>query len=148
MYSHLVFPIVTGFLQTKKNQFVNVFKIQDYISNAVAITVLAMFVLTGCDTVSYFYHKSKSAILEGVLKQEFLAVELVSDLGEHIHLSDMSEEKSKRFVQIIVFGMYVLMYVLFFYLWLSRSSHQRYSVKKGVLNNFENLKLHDMVYYK
>ena len=148
MYSHLVFPIVTGFLQTKKNQFVNVFKIHDYISNAVAITVLAMFVLTGCDTVSYFYHKSKSAILEGVLKQEFLAVELVSDLGEHIHLSDMSEEKSKRFVQIIVFGMYVLMYVLFFYLWLSRSSHLRYSVKKGVLNNFENLKLHDMVYYK
>ena len=107
---------MTGFLQTKKNQFVNVSKIHDYISNAVAITLLAMFVLTGCDTVSYFYRKSKSSILEGVLKQEFLAAELVSDLGEHIHLSDMSEEKSKRFVQIIVFGMYVLMYVLFFYL--------------------------------
>ena len=107
---------MTGFLQTKKNQFVNVSKIHDYISNAVAITLLAMFVLTGCDTVSYFYRKSKSAILEGVLKQEFLAAELVSDLREHIQLSDMSEEKSKRFVQIIVFGMYVLMYVLFFYL--------------------------------
>ena len=125
---------MTGFLQTKKNQFVNVSEIHDYISNAAAITLLAMFVLTGCDTVSYFYRKSKSAILEGVLKQEFLAAELVSDLGEHIQLSDMSEEKSKRFVQIIVFGMYVLMYVLFFYLWLSRSSHQRYSVKKKVFS--------------
>ena len=37
------------FLQTKKKQFVNVSKIHDYICNAVAITLPAMFVLTGCD---------------------------------------------------------------------------------------------------
>ena len=46
------------FLQTKKNQLVNVSKIYDYIGNEVAITLPAMFVLTGCDTVSYFYRKS------------------------------------------------------------------------------------------
>ena len=43
------------FLQTKKNQFVNVSKIHDYIGNRVAITLPAMIVLTGCDAVSYFY---------------------------------------------------------------------------------------------
>ena len=40
------------FLQIKKNQFANVSKIHDYIGNAVAITLPAMFVLTGCYTVS------------------------------------------------------------------------------------------------
>ena len=43
------------FLQTKKNQSVDISKIHDYTGNAVAITLSAMFVLTGCDTVSYFY---------------------------------------------------------------------------------------------
>ena len=103
------------FLQIKKNQFVNVSKIHDYIANAVAITLPAMFVITGCDTVSYFYRNSKKAILERVLKQEVLAVELLSDLGEHTHLSEASEEKLKRIVQIFVYGMYVRMYVLIFY---------------------------------
>ena len=37
---------------TKKSQFVNVCKIQDYIGNAVTITSPAMFILTSCDTVS------------------------------------------------------------------------------------------------
>ena len=76
------------FLQTKKNQFVNVSKILDYIGNAVAITLPAMFILTGCDTGSYFYRYSKTAILEQVLKQEVFAVELLSDLGEHTFLSE------------------------------------------------------------
>ena len=98
------------FLQIKKNQFVNVSKIHDYIANAVAVTLPAMFVITGCDTVSYFYRKSKKAILERVLKQEVLAVELLSDLGEHTHLSEASEEKLKRIVQIFVYGMYVLIF--------------------------------------
>ena len=68
------------FLKTKKNQFVNVSKIHYYIDNAVAMTLPTMFVLTGCYTVSYFYSKFKKAILEGVFKQEVLAVELLSDL--------------------------------------------------------------------
>ena len=71
------------FLQTKKNQLVNV---------------------------------SKEAILEHVLKQEVSAVELLSNLGEHTHLSETSEVKLKRFLQIIIYGLYVLMYVLIFYL--------------------------------
>ena len=58
--SHL--PDHGWFLQTKENQFVNVSKINDYISKAVAITLPTMFVLTDCDTVSYFYRKSKKAI--------------------------------------------------------------------------------------
>ena len=49
-------------LQTKKIQFVNVSKIHDYIGNAVAITLPAMFVLTGCDTVCYFYRKSWASV--------------------------------------------------------------------------------------
>ena len=51
------------FLQTKKKQFVNVSKIHNYIGNAVAITLPSMFVLISCDTVSYFYRKSKKALL-------------------------------------------------------------------------------------
>ena len=47
------------FLRTRKNQFMNVSKIHHYIGYAVAITLPAMFVLTSCDTVSYFNHKSK-----------------------------------------------------------------------------------------
>ena len=58
--SHL--PDHGWFLQTKENQFVNVSKIHDYISNTVAITLPAMFVVTDCDIVSYFYRKSKKAI--------------------------------------------------------------------------------------
>ena len=58
----------------------------------------------------------RKTILERALKQEVLAVELLLDLGEHTHLSETSEEKLKRFVQIFVHSMYVLMYVLFFYL--------------------------------
>ena len=57
-----------------------------------------MFVLTGCDTASYFHRKFKKAILEQVLKKEVLAVELPSDLGEHTQLSETSEEKLKKFV--------------------------------------------------
>ena len=45
------------------------------------------------------------------LEPRVLAVELLPDLGEHTHLSQTSEEKLKRFVQIFVSSMYVLMYV-------------------------------------
>ena len=125
------------FLQTKKNKFVNVSKVHDCIGNAVGIKLAAVFVLSGCDTVSCFYRESKKAILERVLNQEVLAVELPSDLGEHTNLSETSEEKLKRFVQIFAYGMYVLMYVLVFYLWLSRRRQRRCSVKKDVIKNFE-----------
>ena len=67
------------FLQTKTNQFMNVSKIYDYIGNTVAITLPAMFVLTGCETVCYFYRKSKKGILERILKQKVLAVILLPD---------------------------------------------------------------------
>ena len=84
-------------LQPKKNQFVNVSKIHGYICNAVAMTLPAMFVLTGCRTVCYVYPKSKKAILERVLKQEILADELLSDFEEYTHLLETLEEKLKRF---------------------------------------------------
>ena len=60
-----------------------------------------------------------------VLKQEVLAVELVSDLGEQAELSQTSEEKLELFVQIFVCGIYVLMYILIFYL----------NVRKYAVNN-------------
>ena len=109
----MYFPIITGFYKPKK-KFVNASKIHDNIWNAIAITLPVMFVFNNCDTVSYFYHKSKKAILGQVLKQEALAVELVSDLGEHVHLSETSEEKLKRISHVIVYGIYVLIYVLIF----------------------------------
>ena len=68
------------FLKSKKNQFLNVTKIHDYIGNAVATTLPAIFVLTGRDTVSYFYRK-RDAGKQRVLKQEVLPVELLLDLG-------------------------------------------------------------------
>ena len=43
------------FLQTKKNQLVNVSKIHNYTVNAVAIMLPAMLALAGCDIVSCFY---------------------------------------------------------------------------------------------
>ena len=58
-----------------------------------------MFVLTSCDKVSYYYRKSKKAILEWALKQKVPAVELLSDLGEHNHLSETPEENLQKFVQ-------------------------------------------------
>ena len=109
-------PDCDWFLQTKKDQFVNVCKIYEYIDNAVGIMLPTMFILTGCDTVSYFYRKSEKAIFERILEQEVLAVELLSDLGENTHLLEMSEEKLKRFLQIFSYSMYVLIYVLIFYL--------------------------------
>ena len=51
-------PDLYWFLQTKKNQFVNVPKIHNYIGMAVEITMPAMFVHTACDIVNYFYRKS------------------------------------------------------------------------------------------
>ena len=81
------------------NQSLNVSKIHKYICNAFAIMQSAMFVLSGHDTVSYFYLKSKKTILEQVLKQQLLAVALASDLEEHTHLLDTLEEKLKRFSQ-------------------------------------------------
>ena len=85
------------------------------------ITLSPMFVITGCDRVSYFCRKSKKARLERVLKQEVLAVELLSDLGEHNDLLETSEEKLKRFVQIFLYGIYVLIYILIFYIWLTEN---------------------------
>ena len=85
------------------------------------ITLSPMFVITGCDRVSYFCRKSKKAGLERVLKQEVLAVELLSDLGEHNDLLETSEEKLKRFVQIFLYGIYVLIYILIFYIWLTEN---------------------------
>ena len=123
---------------TKKKHFVNVSKIHDYIVNAVAVTLPGMFVLTCCDTMIYLYRKSKKAILKRVLRQEIIDVKLLSDFGEHTYLSETSEEKLKRFVHIFFNGMYrkryVLIYVLIFYLWLFRSSHQ--GCKNCVLKNF------------
>ena len=80
----------------------NVSKIHEYIGNVVAITLPAMIVLTVCDTVSYFYCKSKKAIVEQVLKQEILASDLLPDFKEHTHLSETSKENLKRFVQTFV----------------------------------------------
>ena len=62
------------FLQTKKSKFVNVSKIHDYIGNALGITLSAMLVFTGFNTVIYFYCKFKKAILEWVLQQTVLAL--------------------------------------------------------------------------
>ena len=62
------------FLKIKQNKFVNVSKIHDYIGNTVSLVVPAMFVLTGCDTVSYLFRRSKKTIFERGLKKEDLAV--------------------------------------------------------------------------
>ena len=64
-------------------------KIHNYIGNAVAITIAAMFVLNSYDIVSYFYCKSEMAILKWVLKQEVSAAELLPNLGAHTHFSEM-----------------------------------------------------------
>ena len=69
-----------------------------------------------CVTVGYIYKNSNKAILERVLKQEILTPELLSDFEKHTHLSETSDEKLKIFVLIFVYGMYLLMYVLIFYL--------------------------------
>ena len=58
-----------------------------------------MFVVTGFDIVSYFYSKSKKR--------------------EQTHLLDTSEEKLERFVLTFIYGMYVLMNILIFYLRMS-----------------------------
>ena len=103
-----------------------------------------MFFLTSCEAVSHLRQKSESQNgcfkktkdakfsekrtfltlwyahlrrLERLLKQDILAVELVSDLKELIHLSGTLKEKLKRFSQIFVYDMYVLI----FYLWLSEN---------------------------
>ena len=103
-----------------------------------------MFFLTSCEAVSHLrqkgdsqnecFKKTKDAKfsekrtflttwyahvrrLERLLKQDILAVELASDLKELIHLSGTLKEKLKRFSQIFVYGMYVLI----FYLWLSEN---------------------------
>ena len=81
----------------------NVFKIHEYIGNTAAITLPTTFVLTGRRTVSYFYRKSRKAILERFLKQEILVVELVSDFEKHTHLSETLEEKLKKFSAICMF---------------------------------------------
>ena len=73
----------------------NVSKIYDYVGNTVAIKLTTMLFLTSCDRVIYFYRKSKKAILERALKQEVLAIEVLSDLGKHTHLSETPEEKLK-----------------------------------------------------
>ena len=96
-----------------------------------------MFVLTGCDTLSYFYRKSKTAILEWVLKHKVVAVELLSDFEEYTHLSEMSEGKLKRFVQIFVFGMDVVMYVCSNLLPLTvKKQPPEVFCKKDVFKNF------------
>ena len=86
MYLRLLFLIMTGFYKP------------------VAITLPALFLATGCVTVSHIYRNSSKVILERVLKQEILTAELLSDF-----------EKLKRFALIFVYGMYLLMYVLIFY---------------------------------
>ena len=67
-----------------------------------------MFVITGCDTVSYFFRKSKKVVFERLLKEQDLAIDLLSDLGMDTHLSESAVEKVKRFIQIFVYGMYVV----------------------------------------
>ena len=119
IYLHLVFLIMTGFHEPIKT---SLSMHQRFIITLVMqITLSAMFAITGCGRVSYFCRKSKKARLERVSKQEVIAVELLSDLGEHNHLSEMSEEKLKRFVQIFLYGIYVLIYVLIFYIWLTEN---------------------------
>ena len=83
------------FLKIKQNKFVNVSKIHDYIGNTVSLVVPAMFVLTGCDTVSYLFRRSKKTIFQRGMKKEDLAVKLLSDLGEHPPLGSFGRNEEK-----------------------------------------------------
>ena len=100
-------PAHDWYLQIKKDQFVNVSKLHDFTGNAVALILPAMFVITGCDTVSYFFRKSKKVVFERLLKEQDLAIDLLSDLGMDTHLSESAVKKVKQFIQIFVYGMYV-----------------------------------------
>ena len=73
----------------------NVSKSYGYVGNTVAIKLATMLFLTSCDRVIYFYRQSKKAIPERALKQEVLAIEVLSDLGKYAHLSETPEEKLK-----------------------------------------------------
>ena len=99
-----------------------------------------MFVLTGCDTVSLLLPLvQKGHTWTGLettnlscwasirfrrtypsLKKVNLAVELLSGFGEHTHLMKKVNRNHqilkilKRFIQIFVYGMYFLMYVVIF----------------------------------
>ena len=99
-------PTNDWYMQINRDQFVNISKIHDFTGNPVALILPAMFVITGCDTVSYFFRKSKKAVFEKVLKKQELAIECLSDLGVNELISEEAEEKVKRFVQIFVYGLY------------------------------------------
>ena len=99
-----------------------------------------MFALTGCDTVSLLLPLvQKGHTWTGLettnlscwasirfrrtypsLKKVNLAVELLSGFGEHTHLMKKVNRNHqilkilKRFIQIFVYGMYFLMYILIF----------------------------------
>ena len=135
-YLHLVFLIRTGVYKPRNTSFWMYLRFM--ITLAMQLQSLASNVCPHCNTLWVTSTVSPGRLyLNGSWTgQEVLAVELLSDLGEYIHLSETSEEKLKKFVQIFVYGISVLMYALIFYLWLSGSSHQRDSVKKGVLKNF------------
>ena len=92
------------FLQTQKEKLVNISKIPDHIGNAISLVIPSLFVLIGCDTVSFFFRKSKKAIFDRVLKRTELAVKLLNDLGVNTRLSESAENKLKKFVQIFIYG--------------------------------------------
>ena len=109
-------PVHDWFLQIKKDQFVNLSKLHDVIGNEACLILIAMYVITGCDVVSYFFRKSKKVVFERLLKQPDMAVDLLSDMGVSTHLSVTAVEKVKRFIQIFVYGMKIHFLSLVFFI--------------------------------
>ena len=103
MYLHLIFLIMTGVYKSRKTSLwmylrfmiTLVIQLQSRCQQPSSSLAVIQWVSS---TVS-----PKRLYLNGPwMCQQVLAVELLSDLGEHTHLSETLEEKLKRFVQMNV----------------------------------------------
>ena len=100
----LTIPNNNWFLQTDKDQYVNISAIHDHIGNEVSLILPSFFTLTGCDTVSYFFRKSKKCIFDKVLRKPDLAVTLLDGLGKEKFVSTATLVNIMRFIQLFVYG--------------------------------------------
>ena len=100
----LLLPDHDWFIQTSPEKLVNISKIHDHFGREICLIIPSFFILTGCDTVSFFFRKTKKAVFQRVLKIPDLAVTLLTDLGNERDVSVSCDEKIKNSFQVFVYG--------------------------------------------
>lgn len=97
-------PNINWYMEIEKGNFIDISQIYDELGNKVSSILHFMFILTGCDTVSYLYRRSEKLIFDRIIRNESKAVELLTNIGENNKIPLSVIDNCQTFIQIFVYN--------------------------------------------